>query len=97
MKTQFRFFLVFASLFPIVPAHSQKPISPAPAAPAQLAKPTIDDLFLTQNLTATLLSPDGKSTLFMIQSDSGVNLWIADGSGATRPLTSGNQVDENPR
>ena len=33
----------------------------------------------------------------MIQSDSGVNLWIADGSGGTRPLTSGNQVDENPR
>ena len=33
----------------------------------------------------------------MIQSDSGVNLWIADGSGGTRPVTSGNQVDENPR
>jgi dipeptidyl aminopeptidase/acylaminoacyl peptidase len=97
MKTPFRFFLLFAILFPIVPARCQKPISPAPAAPVQLAKPTIDDLFLTQNLTATLLSPDGKSTLFMIQSDSGVNLWIADGSGGTRALTSGNQVDENPR
>src|SRR5256885_3590313 len=97
MKTQFRFFLVFATLFPIVPVHCQKATPPASAAPAQLAKPTIDDLFLKQNLTATLLSPDGRSTLFMIQSDSGVNLWIADGSGGTSPLTSGNQVDENPR
>jgi dipeptidyl aminopeptidase/acylaminoacyl peptidase len=99
METQSRLLpaFVLAALFPFVPAHSQKPNLPAPTSPAQLTKPTIDDLFLPQNLTATLLSPDGNSTLFMIRPDSGVNLWIADGSGSTRPLTSGNQVDENPR
>jgi dipeptidyl aminopeptidase/acylaminoacyl peptidase len=90
MKTRNGLFLLIAASLPIVSVYCQTRTLPA-------VKPTIDDLFLTQNLTATLLSPDSKSTLFMIQSDSGVNLWIADGSGGTRPLTSGNQIDENPR
>lgn len=98
MKTQFRLSVLFATLFPIISVCCQTPTLPSPARPsAPLVKPTIDDLFLPQNLTATLLSPDGKSTLFMVQSDSGVNLWTADGSGSTRALTSGKQVDENPR
>jgi dipeptidyl aminopeptidase/acylaminoacyl peptidase len=73
------------------------------AAVAQTAKLTVDDLFQFKNLTATLLSPDGKSTLFMIlrtdidQNKRWVNLWIADGNGGTRQLTSGQQIDENPR
>ena len=97
MKIRIGPFVLISALFPVASVYCQVSTLPAPGRHAPVAKPTIDDLFLGQNLTATLLSPDGKSTLFMIKSDSAVNLWIADGSGGTRPLTSGNQIDENPR
>ena len=71
--------------------------------PDSMGKPTVEDLLKFQNLTATLLAPDGKRVMFMIQEANlednrrYVNLWIADGMGGTRPLTSGKQIDENPR
>ncbi|HTQ96125.1 MAG TPA: hypothetical protein VMH89_04930 [Candidatus Acidoferrum sp.] len=86
------------SLFGTCPAGAQSDV-----AVAQTAKLTVDDLFKFRNLTASLLSPDGKSTLFMIlqtdidQNKRWVNLWIADGNGTARQLTSGQQIDENPR
>jgi len=64
---------------------------------------TLDDLFQFQNLTAAVLAPDGESTLFMVQradvpqNSRYVNLWISNNSGETRQLTTGMQVDENPR
>ena len=74
-----------------------------PNPPSPIAKPTVEDLLKFQNLTATLLAPDGKSVMFMIQEANlednrwYVNLWIVDGTEGTRPLTSGKQIDENPR
>src|SRR5215813_8485292 len=97
MKMRLRILLILTSTFSTGSADCQTGTLATSAASAEAVKPTIDDLFLTERLTATLLSPDGKSTLFMIQSNSGVNLWIADGSSGTRQLTSGKQVDENPR
>lgn len=72
-------------------------------APSSGVKPTVSELMKFKSLNAELLAPDAKSVMFMIQQADfkenrrPVNLWIADGMGGTRQLTSGTHVDDNPR
>jgi hypothetical protein len=75
---------VASVLYPVCEASGQT------VGSSLLRKPAIEDLFQFENLTAEMLAPDGKSTLFMIQHTDlsedrkYVNLWIADGAGVTR-------------
>src|SRR5438309_398412 len=69
MKTHLLQFLLFAALLQIAPVNGQ-----APAVQASAVKPTVEDLLKCENLTAVLLAPDGKSTMFMVQqTDLGIN------------------------